>query len=130
AGDRRATCISRRLRSQDGRMTPQELPLLSIGEVARRVGLSVSAVRYYSDEGLVRAAEVTDAGHRRYDVEQVARLELVRTLRDLDAGLDSIRAVLDGTTSLRELLAAHLEIVERHASELAAKRAVLRALVR
>ena len=101
-----------------------------IGDVARRTGLSVSAIRYYSDEGLVEPTDETDGGHRLYDLDAIARFEFIRTLRDLDTGLEQIRRVLTGVVSLRDLLAEHLDVVEGRAKELQAKRAVLRALVR
>lgn len=101
-----------------------------IGDVARRTGLSVSAIRYYSDEGLVMPTDETDGGHRLYDLDAIARFEFIRTLRDLDTGLEQIRRVLTGVVSLRDLLAEHLDVVEGRAKELQAKRAVLRALVR
>ncbi|MGW0478941.1 MerR family transcriptional regulator [Nonomuraea sp. NPDC003214] len=101
-----------------------------IGDVARRTGLSVSAIRFYSDAGLTEPTRVTEAGYRLYDIRAIARLELVRTLRDLDTGLDDIRRLLDGGTSLHELLARHLELVERQERGLRAKRAVLRTLVK
>src|SRR5690606_3699019 len=94
-------------------MNITEDTLYSIGEVARRTGLSVSAIRYYSDEGLVHPTGATDGGHRLYDVEEIARLELVRTLRDLETGLDQVRRVLAGTTSLRDVLAEHLDVIEK-----------------
>ena len=68
--------------------------LYSIGDVARRTGLSVSAIRFYADEGVVAPTGLTEGGFRQYDVHAIARLELVRTLRDLGAGLDDIRRVL------------------------------------
>ncbi|MGP6177266.1 helix-turn-helix domain-containing protein [Microbacterium sp. A196] len=108
--------------------TQEELHL--IGDVARRTGLSVSAIRYYSDEGLVEPTDETDGGHRLYDAEAIARLEFIRTLRDLETGLDQVRRVLTGTVALRDLLSEHLEVVETRARDLQAKRAVLRALVR
>ncbi|HTN55113.1 MAG TPA: MerR family transcriptional regulator, partial [Microbacterium sp.] len=101
-----------------------------IGDVARRTGLSVSAIRYYSDEGLVEPTDETDGGHRLYDVEAIARLEFIRTLRDLETGLDQVRRVLAGTVALGDLLAEHLETIESRTRDLQAKRAVLRALVR
>lgn len=108
--------------------TPEELHL--IGDVARRTGLSVSAIRYYSDEGLVEPTDETDGGHRLYDAEAIARLEFIRTLRDLETGLDQVRRVLTGATELRDLLAEHLEVIETRTHDLQGKRAVLRALVR
>jgi MerR family regulatory protein len=55
----------------------------SIGELGKLTGLPVKTIRYYSDIGLVPEARRTDAGYRRYDAAGLARLELVRTLRDL-----------------------------------------------
>jgi len=104
--------------------------LYPIGDVAHRTGLAVSAIRFYSDEGIVPATEVTSAGHRFYGVEAIARLEFIRTLRDLGTGLDQVRRLLDGETNLHYLLAEHLEMVEEQAAELGVRRAVLRALVR
>lgn len=104
--------------------------LQPIGDVARRTGLSVSAIRFYADEGIVPASGLNTAGHRMYDVTAVARLELIRTLRDLGTGLDEIRRLLAGETTLRYLLAEHLELVERQDRDLRARRSVLRALNR
>lgn len=111
-------------------MNTTEHSLHSIGDVARRTGLSVSAIRYYSDEGLVQPTDETGGGHRLYDLDAIARFDFIRTLRDLDTGLDQIRRVLTGVVSLRDLLAEHLDVVESRARELQQKRAVLRALVR
>lgn len=111
-------------------MNISEDTLYSIGEVAHRTGLSVSAIRYYADEGLVHPTDATDGGHRLYDVDAIARLEFVRTLRDLETGLDQVRRVLVGTTSLHDTLAEHLDVIEKRTTDIQAKRAVLRALVR
>ncbi|WP_300265753.1 MerR family transcriptional regulator [Microbacterium sp.] len=111
-------------------MNDTDHTLHAIGDVARRTGLSVSAIRFYSDEGLVPPTDETDGGHRLYDLEAVARFEFIRTLRDLDTGLDQIRRVLTGVVSLRDLLAEHLDVVESRAREMQSRRAVLRALVR
>lgn len=103
--------------------------LYPIGDAARRTGLSVSAIRFYADAGVIAPAKQTDGGHRLYDVDTIARLELVRTLRDLGAGLDDIRGLLAEETSLHELAETHLRVVERHLRDLRARRAVLRTIV-
>lgn len=99
--------------------------LYPIGNVARRTGLSISAVRYYADVGVVTPSASNPAGHRLYDVSAIARLELVRTLRELGAGLDEIRRVLAGEATLRELAATHLALLERQEAGLRRRRAVL-----
>ncbi|WP_285647210.1 MerR family transcriptional regulator [Lentzea sp. NBRC 102530] len=103
--------------------------LYPIGDVARRTGLSVSAIRFYADEGVVPPTSHTDGGYRLYDVEAVARLELVRTLRDLGASVEDVRRLLADETSLHDLATTHLVIVERQLRHLKARRAVLRTIV-
>ena len=104
--------------------------LYSIGELARRTGLSVKTIRFYSDAGVVPPTDRTHAGYRLYDVEAVSRLELVRTLRELGAGLDEVRRVLGKETTLPQLAETHLSLVEEHMRLLRTRRAVLRAVVK
>ncbi len=102
----------------------------AIGDVARRTGLSVSTIRFYADEGIVEPTALTEGGFRQYDVHAIARLELVRTLRDLGAGLDDIRRVLTAETTLPDLARAHLRLVEDQLRQFRARRAMLRTVVR
>ncbi|MEV0614871.1 MerR family transcriptional regulator [Nonomuraea sp. NPDC050404] len=104
--------------------------LYAIGDAARRTGLSVSAIRFYADAGIIAPTRLTEAGHRLYDIRAIARLELIRTLRDLGTGLDDIRRLLAGETTLHDLVTTHLELVERQERGLRARRAVLRTLAR
>jgi DNA-binding transcriptional MerR regulator len=55
--------------------------LWSIGEVARKTGLSVKLIRHWSDAGVVHPAQRTPAGYRLYGTEALARLQLAQTLR-------------------------------------------------
>ncbi|WP_433789190.1 MerR family transcriptional regulator [Actinoplanes sp. CA-252034] len=104
--------------------------LYPIGDVARRTGLNVSAIRYYADAGVVAPTAGTPAGHRLYDVSAIARLELVRTLRELGGSLDDIRRVLAGEATLRELAATHLALLTEQEARMRTRRAVLSAIVR
>lgn len=103
--------------------------LYPIGDAARRTGLSVSAIRFYADEGVIAPTRQTEHGHRFYGVDAIAQLELVRTLRDLGASLDDIRGLLSEETDLHDLASAHLELLERQMRDLRARRAVLRTIV-
>ncbi|WP_285481641.1 MerR family transcriptional regulator [Amycolatopsis sp. NBRC 101858] len=104
--------------------------LYPIGDVARRTGLSVSAIRFYADEGIVAPTALTAGGFRQYDVQAISRLELVHTLRELGAGLDDIRRVLAEETALPDLARTHLRLVEDQLRQFRARRAVLRTIVR
>ncbi|MFF0476597.1 MerR family transcriptional regulator [Streptomyces sp. NPDC004284] len=83
--------------------------LYSIGELARRTGLTVKTIRFYSDRGIVTPTDRSPAGYRRYDVDAVARLDLVRTLRELGLDLPTIRKVVDRELSFPEVATAHAE---------------------
>lgn len=109
---------------------PTHEDLYSIGDTARRTGLSVSAIRYYSDAGVIAPTHLTEAGYRLYGIRAIAQLELISTLRELGTGLDDIRGLLGGERTLHELLTTHLELVERQERGLRARRAVLRTLIR
>jgi len=103
---------------------------MHIGELARRTQLSVKTVRYYSDLGLVPEADRTASGYRRYDGEAVARLGLVRTLRELGLDLATIARVLAREADLPSIIAAHADALDGQIRVLRAQRAALRALAR
>ena len=98
---------------------------LTIGQLARRTGLSVKTIRWYSDQGLVPPAGRTASGYRLYGVEALARLELVRTLRRLGIDLRTIERVLAREVGLSEVAAAHAEALDAEIRSLRLRRAVL-----
>ncbi|MFI6358978.1 MerR family transcriptional regulator [Streptomyces sp. NPDC050743] len=100
----------------------------SIGELARRTGLSVKTIRFYSDQHLVVPASRTPAGYRRYGPEAVARLALVRTLRELGLGLEVIRRIVDRPLSLGRVAAEQAAALDVQISVLRLRRAVLSAV--
>ncbi|MDQ3786715.1 MAG: MerR family transcriptional regulator, partial [Actinomycetota bacterium] len=103
---------------------------LTIGELARRTGLTTRTIRFYSDEGLLPPAERTHAGYRLYDGESLARLELLRTLRELGLGLPDASAALAGRSSVADLARRHVELLDEQIRVLRLRRAVLRAIAR
>ncbi|WP_072475830.1 MerR family transcriptional regulator [Amycolatopsis australiensis] len=102
----------------------------TIGELARRTGLPVKTIRFYSDEGLLPPTERTDAGYRLYDAAAMARLELVRTLRELGLGLADVSAALTKATTVGELATRHVEALDEQIRRLRLRRAVLRAVAK
>lgn len=102
--------------------------LHSIGDLARLTGLTVKTIRFWSDAGVVPPTARTPAGYRLYGQEALARLGLVRTLRDLGVGLVDIRRVLEREITVTEVAAAHAEALEVQIRTLRLRRAVLRAV--
>jgi MerR family redox-sensitive transcriptional activator SoxR len=67
---------------------------LSIGEVAGRAGLNVSAVRYYERKGLLPEAQRL-AGRRRFPADTVERLRIVAVAKRAGFSLEEVRTLLD-----------------------------------
>lgn len=90
--------------------------LLTIGEVATRVGLATSAIRYYERRGLVRA-DARVSGQRRFRGDTVRRLAFIGMLQDAGLDLQEIDGVLHAgdvqewkTIARRRLAALDAEI--------------------
>ena len=71
---------------------PAEL-LLSVGEVARRSGVAVSALRFYEAQGLL-SAERSRGNQRRYRRDVLRRVAFVRAAQMLGISLAEIAEVL------------------------------------
>lgn len=67
--------------------------LLTIGELARRTGLSVSAIRFYEDKGLVEAMR-TGGNQRRFLRSDIRRLSFVLIAQKLGLSLGEIEEAM------------------------------------
>lgn len=104
--------------------------LLTIGQLARRSGVPVRTIRFWSDAGVLPETDRSRGGYRRYDARAVARLDLVRTLRELGMGLDDVRTVLARRRSVADVAAAHVHALDAQIRALRAQRAVCTILAR
>jgi len=66
---------------------------LSIGDAARRTGLSVSAIRFYEDRGLI-TPERSESGQRRFARADLRRLSFILAAQRLGLGLAEIAAAM------------------------------------
>jgi DNA-binding transcriptional MerR regulator len=108
----------------------QSRTLLTISELARRTGVPSRTIRFWSDAGLIPVAERSAAQYRLYDAQALARLELVRTLRELGVGLPAISALLERQKTLGEVAATHISALDARIRALRLQRSVLRVVVR
>jgi DNA-binding transcriptional MerR regulator len=107
-----------------------ETTLLTIGQLARRSGVPVRTIRFWSDEGVLPETDRSTGNYRRYDARAVARLDLVRTLRELGLGLDDVRHVLERRRSVEDVAAAHVHAIDSQIRTLRTQRAVCTLLAR
>lgn len=73
---------------------------LSIGQIADRTGLAVSAIRYYESEGLVTPAR-TAGGTRQFERSDIRRLSFVMIAQGLGFSISEIRQALARLPSKR-----------------------------
>lgn len=63
---------------------------MRIGDLSETTGVSVRAIRYYEERGLIEPAGRTEGGYRLYDERGLAALNLIRRLRMLGLSLQEI----------------------------------------
>ncbi len=71
----------------------KEISLLSVGDVARRSGLAVSAIHFYERKGLI-AADRTGGNQRRYGRDVLRRLALIRAAQEVGLPLSEVAEAL------------------------------------
>jgi DNA-binding transcriptional MerR regulator len=103
---------------------------VTIGELSARTGVPVRTLRFYADAGVLPEAGRTGPGYRIFGADAVARVRLVRTLRELGVSLTDVRRVLAAEASLEEVAAAHARALDAQIRVLRLQRAVLRAVAR
>lgn len=71
--------------------------LLRIGDMARLAGVSVKALRFYEEQGLLRPEHVDpQTGYRHYTPAQAETLAIITNLRAIDFSIAEIAALLAG----------------------------------
>ncbi|MFN8534049.1 MAG: MerR family transcriptional regulator [Dehalococcoidia bacterium] len=100
-----------------------------IGEAARQSGLPVKTIRYYSDLGLL-SAERSASGYRHYDETDLARLDLIRTLRSIGFDLATIGRLLRDEGEPGEVARLQLEAIDLQLRSLRRQRTLLVAALR
>ena len=103
---------------------------LTIGDVAARLGVGVRTVRFWTDEGLVDPPRRSAGGYRLYDAAAVARLDLVRTLRELGLGLAVVRELLAARRTVADVAAEHVRALDAEIRLLRLRRTLLQAVCR
>ena len=67
---------------------------MNIGKAASLSGLTIKAVRYYSDIGIIKPNIDTNTGYRDFSKPDLAKLQFVAKARKFDFSLDDCRELL------------------------------------
>ena len=110
--------------------------MLTIGNVARRVGIRPSALRFYEAQGVLRPADRRANGYRIYSDDAVKLLLFVRRAQALGITLKEIKPLLNlasqgqrPCSQVKQLARNHLREIDNKIRELEKLRDELRRLV-
>jgi DNA-binding transcriptional MerR regulator len=105
---------------------------LRIGEVARRSGVGIEALRFYERRGLLGRPSRTESNYRVYDESVLERLDFIRRSQAVGFTLDEIAQILAESAGgrspckhVRELARHKLEELDARLAELRKHRADL-----
>ncbi len=106
---------------------------MTIGELAKKVGVNVQTVRYYERERLLPDAHRwPDSGYRDFDDEALLRLQFIRSAKELGFTLREIKELLEmrvlpgeSCAEVKQLLEAKLGDIETRLKEMRRLRRVL-----
>ena len=107
--------------------------VLTIGEVAKRVGLTPRTIRYYEDIGLLNSIRRVEGGRRIYTDEDVRRLKFIKRLKLLGLTLDEMKELEELYLTYRSnerVLPRLLELLDQHLTEIESRIQQLRMLKR
>lgn len=98
----------------------------SIGQLAKRHGISRGTLLHYDQIGLLTAAERGENNYRRYSEADRERLEHIVTYRKAGLSLDNIAKILDGPeTQSTQLLEQRLQHINHDIAQLRHQQQVL-----
>lgn len=66
----------------------------TISQVAELTGISIRALQYYDEIGLLKPSELTQSGYRLYNDEALQKLQQILFFKELDFKLNDIREIL------------------------------------
>lgn len=93
-------------------------PRLKIGEVAKRTGIGIEALRFYERSGLLGRPGRTQSGYRLYDPEVLERLDFIKRAQMLGFSLDEIRQIISEKEAGQSPCEAVRDIVRTRLQEL------------
>ena len=97
----------------------------TIGEAARRSGVSAKMVRHYEGLGLLPRVVRTDSGYRQYGEAEVHTLRFIKRARDLGFSMEEIGELVGLWQNRRRASASVRRIAQKHAEDLAQRIAAL-----
>jgi DNA-binding transcriptional MerR regulator len=112
----------------DGIQDPEQARSFTIQQVARLTGLSEYTLRYYEKIGLIDPVDRDDSsGHRRYDGDELTRVESLARLRAIGLGIEEMRVLMHSRGHSPETVDTKIALLAAHRNKLETEIRSLRA---
>lgn len=96
----------------------ERLGMMKIGEVSKRSGVGIEALRFYENGGLLNKPARTHSGYRVYDEGVLERLAFIKRAQGLGLSLDEIKRIIAQVGAGVNPCDEVREIVRRRVAEL------------
>lgn len=91
----------------------------TVKEVSEMTGVSIRALRYYDEIGLLKPTAWTDGNYRLYDESTLAKLQMILFFRELELPLKSIKSIMENPANCQEqTLLEHKTLLEQKRNHL------------
>jgi DNA-binding transcriptional MerR regulator len=103
--------------------TSGELMLLKIGELAKRTGVTIRALRHYDEIGLLSPSTRSEGGFRLYSFEDVGKLYRIQALCRLNLPLAEVQTILNtGNATFPDIMEKQIAFLNHQISHAVALR--------
>jgi len=109
---------------------------MRIGKIAKQVGITVEAIRFYEKQGLIKPPPRNESGYRDYPEDTVQYVSFINRAKELGFSLKEIRELMllrysPGTTcgDVRDRAETKIADIERKVEDLQRMKKILKELV-
>lgn len=101
------------------------MDLFKIGVIAKMTGISVQALRYYQQRGLINPKQQLESGYRLYSPDVIERIKFIQRCQSIGFALEEILELLNlqddpnvKAAVVKQRVDSKLKLVEHKLSEL------------
>lgn len=91
---------------------------MKIGEISKKTGLSVDAIRFYEKSGLIKRPNRSEGGYRDFNSDAVAAIEFISHCRSLDIPISEIKKLLNVRSGTAKSCRQANEVIDEQLTKL------------
>lgn len=86
--------------------------MYTIGQFAKKTGMTIRALRFYDEKGILKPASLTEGGQRLYNDENIIEAQKIATYKYLDFSIEEMKALLKEEVPLLDSLKSQKSLLE------------------